>query len=420
MSQLTKTALKTYLALIIINLLIIMAFLQLGWTYQEKMKPRFPPHTFQHLIKLTNKLQSTSQLQWPDILRSQRISPLKITLSEKPYYKKNAVLKLNPGVIIDLIRSHRKLEMSVFISENAWLNINLLSPYPSQTRFIVFLAVLLLILFLFINYWAIRSLNQPIKTIIQSLNDNKIQDNWSPIPITGNADQQAILKKINALQSKLSKSLTNRTKVVAAISHDLRTPLTRLKLRTEYLADNEHYEKIIQDINEMESMIRETLDYFRDIHDEEEPQRFDIVAMLNSLKEDAIEMNKNVSFKTNDKKIICTGAVNLLKRAFSNVINNALYYGQSAYIELELTSNSMVEIKITDRGPGLSEHDLDNVFSAFYRGEESRSRTTGGSGLGLTIAKEIIQMHQGTITLSNLKEGGLKVTIQLPIQVFMT
>jgi signal transduction histidine kinase len=202
--------------------------------------------------------------------------------------------------------------------------------------------------------------------------------------------------------------------VVTAISHDLRTPLTRLKLRTEYLTNDINYEKMIHDINEMEAMIRETLDYFRDIHTEEKLQRFDLVAMLNSLQEDALELHEKVTFKTELKKLVYTGAVNLLKRAFSNIINNAVSYGGTATIELTATSNT-IEISISDTGPGLSQTDLEEVFTPFYRGENSRSRTTGGTGLGLTIAKEIIQMHQGSIILVNPVEGGLKVVINLPI-----
>lgn len=414
MIQLTKTAKKTYVGLIVSNILLIILFSQLILYYYDNIKPVMPPRAVQYLINLTDRLQKTPQSVWPAILQSQNIPWLKITLSEKPLYKHNAVLKLHPSIVIDLIKAHQKLEMSVFIAKEAWLNIKVLSPYSNQTTLIITLAVILLLIFFFINYWAVRTLNQPVQTLIQSLNDNKLQENWLPIPLTGNADQKAILKRINELQNKVSKLLSNRTKVVAAISHDLRTPLTRLKLRAEYLTNDHNYEKIMSDINEMEFMIRETLDYFRDIHDEESPQRFDLVALLSSLQEDALELKANVVFKTELEKQVYSGAVNLLKRAFNNIINNAIYYGGSAIILLTRSSNT-IEITISDHGPGLSTEEMEKVFTPFYRGESSRSRTTGGTGLGLTIAREIIQMHQGTISLSNPPEGGLKVTISLPI-----
>ena len=274
--------------------------------------------------------------------------------------------------------------------------------------FLILLGALLLL-----NYWAVKTLNQPIQTLIQSLSYNKHQETWLPIPITGNPDQKAIFKKINELQEKVNKLLANRTYVVTAISHDLRTPLTRLKLRAEYLIDNPHYSKIMADINEMEFMISETLDYFRDINKEEKPQRFDLVALLSSLNDDAQELNYPVNFSSDCSKLIYYGSVNLLKRAFSNLINNAIHYGVQATIHLQHQAQQ-IEITITDQGPGLSTTDLERVFLPFYRGENSRSRSTGGTGLGLTIAQEIIQMHQGTIELSNLLEGGLKVTVTLP------
>ncbi|VEB32465.1 sensor histidine kinase [Legionella cherrii] len=203
--------------------------------------------------------------------------------------------------------------------------------------------------------------------------------------------------------------------MVTAISHDLRTPLTRLKLRAEYLVDDPNYNKIMADINEMELMIRETLDYFRDVNVEEKPQLFDLVALLSSLKDDAVEMNYDVRFISECSKLVYYGTVNLLKRAFNNLINNAVHYGYKAVIHLNCLQNKL-EITITDQGPGLPEADLEHVFLPFYRGENSRSRSTGGTGLGLTIAREIIQMHQGDITLTNNLQGGLKVIITLPLR----
>lgn len=415
MMQLTRTAQNTLIGLVLGNLLVILSLFQLMQYYYDHRKPIIPPHAIQSLTSLVKKLQSSTPNDWTMILEKQSTPWSKITLSDKPLYANNALLKLNAATVFDLIKSHQKLEMSVFVNDNAWLNIKMLPLFSNRSHLILTLSIILLIAFFFINYWAVKTLNQPIQTVIQSLNDNKIQEDWSPIPLTGNADQKTILKKINELQSKVNKLLSNRTQVVTAISHDLRTPLTRLKLRTEYLTDNDNYEKMLADINEMEVMIRETLDYFYDIHREEQFQRFDLVALLNSIQEDVLELHERVVFKTDLNKLVYTGAVNLLKRAFNNIINNAIYYGGSATIQLTADPNH-VEITITDSGPGLSKTDMEEVFTPFYRGEYSRSRATGGTGLGLTIAKEIIQMHQGYITLTNPVDGGLKVTINLPIK----
>lgn len=414
MSQLTKTAKKTLTGLMLGNLLIIFALMQLGQYYYENIRSPLPPKAARTLIHLVTLLQKNPQSRWPKILENESKFWAEITLSSKPLYNKNALLTLKAPVLFNLIKQHKKLEFSVFIRENSWLNIRVISSFPKETNSVISLFLILLGALLFINYWAVRILNQPIHTLIQSLNYSQHQENWLPIPVTGNQDQKMIFKEINELQEKVNKLLANRTQVVTAISHDLRTPLTRLKLRAEYLVNDPNYRKIMADINEMELMISETLDYFRNINIEEKPQRFDLVALLSSLKDDAIEMNYEVSFNSDIPKLVYYGSVNLLKRAFSNVINNAVHYGYKASIHLHSLQNQ-IEISIIDRGPGLSETDLEQVFLPFYRGEGSRSRSTGGTGLGLTIAKEIIQMHQGDIVLSNNLQGGLKVVMTLPL-----
>ncbi|STY30632.1 sensor histidine kinase [Legionella wadsworthii] len=413
MSQLTRTAKKTLVGLIIGNLLILFSLMQLGKYYYENIHAPLPPKAVRSLTHLVVLLQQNPQSMWPLILRNQRISWSKISLSAKPLYDKNALLTLKAPILFNLIKENKKLEFSVFLKENNWLNVKVISFFPKPANSIVSLFLILIGALLFINYWAVRTLNQPIHTLIQSLHYSEHQENWLPIPITGNQDQKTIFKKINDLQEKVSKLLANRTRVVTAISHDLRTPLTRLKLRAEYLEDDPNYNKIMADINEMELMIRETLDYFRDVNIEEKPQLFDLVALLSSLKDDAMELNYDVSLTSENPKFVYYGTVNLLKRAFNNLINNAIHYGYKAMIHLNCHQNK-VEVTITDQGPGLPEADLEQVFLPFYRGENSRSRSTGGTGLGLTIAREIIQMHQGDITLINNHQGGLKVIVSLP------
>ena len=383
MSKLTETAKKTYLGLVIGNLLIISAIMLLGqYFYYVNIRPIVPANTVHALTKFVRFLKEKPESNWPKVLHKRTIPWSKLTLSETPTYQDNALLNVQPQIIFNLLKQDKKLQISVFIKEGAWLNISMLPPLPSQMGIWLTVTSLFLILLsalLLINYWAIKTLNQPIQTLIQSLKYSEDQASWLPIPLTGNSDQKLIFEKINALQEKVNKLLDNRTRVVTAISHDLRTPLTRLKLRAEYLVDNPNFDKIMQDINEMETMIRETLDYFTDVHSEEKMQRFDLVAMLGSLGEDAIDLNFEVTFASDIDKLIYSGHVNQLKRAFSNLINNAVYYGKHAAIHLRQIKGH-IEIAIDDSGPGLDSSDLERVFTPFYRGENSRSRGTGGSG----------------------------------------
>ncbi|CEG59881.1 sensor histidine kinase [Legionella micdadei] len=420
MSKLTSSAKKTYAMLITGNILVLLAsIILMQYFIFIALRPAIPPNTVPAIIKLVHRLQSKPESNWPRILQKQKIPWSKMTLSETPLYQDNALLNLQPPIVFDLLKQHKQLQLSVFIKEKAWLNFSLIPPQHNHMSLRIALAVALLgLLFMFflINYWAVKNLNQPIQTLIQSLKYNESQENWLPIPVTGNSDQRMLFTQINALQMKMSKLLQNRTQVVTAISHDLRTPLTRLKLRMEYLSENEHFEKMMRDINDMEMMIRETLDYFKEAHDEEKKQRFDLVAMLQSLCEDTADLKFDVLFESNANKLIFFGSLNLLKRAFSNLINNAVYYGKHAQVTLDKKANH-VEISIEDKGTGLKDNEIERVFLPFYRGETSRSRETGGAGLGLTIAKEIIQLHQGKITLSNRVEGGLKVLVILPLDM---
>jgi len=418
MMQLTSTAKTTYIRLMIGNFMIIFSVYLLSHFFgYMNAKPLISPAIVHSTVKWVRVIKEKTPSTWPGLLSKKSIPWTKMTLSDTPLYQNNALLNLQPMIIFDLLKQHHKLQVSVFMKEGVWLNITMLPPAPNQLGVWlteIALILLLLAMVLVINYWAVNTLNLPIQMLIQSLTYSRDHDQWLPIPVTGNPDQKLIFKKINELQEKVHQLLQNRMRIIAAISHDLRTPLTRLKLRTEYLEDSPHYDKIINDINEMEHMIRDTLDYFRDVNQEEAPQRFDLISLLNSLCEDASDLNQNVQLNTSIEKLVMVGHVNLLKRALSNVINNAVVYGHQATIYCEQGAEH-VEISIQDQGAGLDPAELEHVLMPFYRTDFSRSRQTGGTGLGLTIAKDIVEKHQGTIRLMNRPEGGLQVLITLPI-----
>ncbi|MFA5960869.1 MAG: HAMP domain-containing sensor histidine kinase [Tatlockia sp.] len=418
MSKLTPSAKKNFAWLLAGNLFILIACIILvQYFFFTALKPNFPTGMVHSLIKTVHQLKTQPESRWPQLLHK-RMQGSTLTLSHNPLYQDNALLNLRSPLIYDWLQQNNPVQFSVFIKEKAWLNFNY-SP-PQSNRLSVFSALIscimtFLLALLFINYWVVKNLNQPIQTILQSLKYSESQDHWLPIPLTGNTDQIQLFQQINALQAKTSNLLQTRTHVVTAISHDLRTPLTRLKLRLEYQTDNPHCEKMRQDIHDMEMMIQETLDYFKEAHHEETMQRFDLVAMLQSLCEDAADLQFNVQFNSNTDKLIYFGALNLLKRAFCNVINNAIHYGNQARVTLEQSAQS-IDITVDDNGLGLPETELEKAFLPFYRAETSRSRETGGTGLGLTIAKEIIKHHKGAITLTNRLEGGLRVAVRFPMK----
>ncbi len=196
--------------------------------------------------------------------------------------------------------------------------------------------------------------------------------------------------------------------MLAAISHDLRTPITRLKLRAEFIEDDEQRLKILADLEEMEAMISSTLAFARDDSALEARVSVDLVGLLIDLCDQF-----GVSFDGPDELEMSLGA-NGVKRAFAKLIENACKYGGSGRVCLQV-EDDMVVVTIDDDGPGIPAAELENVFAPFYRVESSRNRETGGTGLGLAVARSALRGNGGDVTLANRQGGGLTVTATLPL-----
>ena len=198
------------------------------------------------------------------------------------------------------------------------------------------------------------------------------------------------------------------------MSHDLKTPVNRLRLRAELLDDTELKKKISQDLEEMETMVHATLEFMRGGESAEKAQPVDVTALLGSLQADAEELGGQVEVRGGTANPY-VGRPQALKRSLGNLIDNALKYGRRATILVEDDKERLV-IRVQDQGPGIPEAELEHVFEPFYRIESSRSRDTGGTGLGLSIARNIAQLHGGVLTLRNMKQGGLEAALALPRQ----
>lgn len=233
------------------------------------------------------------------------------------------------------------------------------------------------------------------------------------IPVKGPAEVRELATAFNDLQDRIGQLIEARTTALAAVSHDLRTPLTRLKLRVEDVDRPELVKAMTTDISELEQMIGDTLAYLGG-QDAAEPVRtFDLGAVLGSLVDDAADLGHKVVLES-AKHIIVRGRRIGLKRALSNLLDNAIKHGAGARLSL-VTEASQAVVRIDDDGPGIPKDELTRVFDPFVRLEPSRNRETGGVGLGLTIAKANIETDGGTLELSNSPDGGLRVTVRLPL-----
>jgi signal transduction histidine kinase len=278
-------------------------------------------------------------------------------------------------------------------------------------RLLLSLAVLLAAV-IAVTLFAVRWVTRPLKTLAEAAQSLGEDINRPPIDESGPLEVSRAARAFNAMQQKLARFISERTRTFTAMSHDLKTPITRLRLRAEMLEDAELRAKFVKDLQEMEAMVSAALDFMRGVDQHEPPQPIDIMALLESLQEDAREVGGDVSIEGAAQSSFL-GHAQTLKRCLGNLIDNAVNYGQRAAIVIADTPQELT-IVVRDAGPGIAEEELERVFEPFYRLEASRNRATGGSGLGLTIARNIARAHGGELVLRNRPEGGLEAVLTLP------
>ncbi len=215
------------------------------------------------------------------------------------------------------------------------------------------------------------------------------------------------------MKERINRQISERTQMLAGVSHDLRTPLTRMKLQLAMLPKNEDNKEFVEDISEMEKMLDGYLAFVSG--EGGEPNTFvDMNEMILSILNKFRNSKTMIRYSTNDQVSAIQGREQALKRAITNIISNAFYYGKTVAVSLESNSKKM-EITVEDDGPGIPPDKREDVFKAFYRIEGSRNKETGGVGLGLSIAKDVITSHGGTIELGDSSMGGLRVLISIPL-----
>ena len=278
-------------------------------------------------------------------------------------------------------------------------------------RVLLTLAILLAAVLL-LSYVAVRWVTRPLNVLATAADELGRDINRPPLPESGPLEVSRAAHAFNTMQASLVRFIDERTRLLTAMSHDLKTPITRMRLRTELLENDSLREKFEKDLLEMESMVTQTLEFMRGVARREPEQLVDVMALLESLQADNEAMGRSVAIEGRTTRPF-SAVPQLLKRCFSNLIDNATVYGQHAEIRVD-EGPSELTIRIRDHGPGIPDHELERVFEPFFRLEGSRSRETGGTGLGLGIARNIARAHGGEIRLRNLENGGLEATLTLP------
>jgi signal transduction histidine kinase len=232
-----------------------------------------------------------------------------------------------------------------------------------------------------------------------------------PLEEKGARELRRATRAFNTMQERLRRYLDSRTRVLAAMSHDLRTTLTRLRLRAESIDNDELRSRFAADLDEMSQMVQGALGLFRDLNDDEPLDAVDLDALLETLRLEFKEMDADVVVHGHTRGPLSAKPL-ALKRCLTNLLHNAIKYGTRAAVFV--SDGDEVVIRIRDEGPGIPAASLEQVFEPFFRIEASRSRDTGGAGLGLSIARDIAQAHGGSVVLTNLAGGGLEAALTLP------
>jgi signal transduction histidine kinase len=308
------------------------------------------------------------------------------------------------------------LQVAIPLPDGRWLSFvtGLPGNGPSFSRQFLLSMGLMAIIILAVSVWVVRRVTAPLASLAAAAERLGSDLNAPPMPESGTVETRKASHSFNTMQARLRALIENRTRMLAAISHDLRTPLTLLRLRAENVENAPEREKMLASIAEMESMLSATLQFARDEAKAEPRRRTDVTALLASAVDDMADAGLPVSMDPAEP-LICECQPAALKRAVANLLDNAVKYGKRARASIQSTAGA-IEITIDDEGPGIPEDELARVFQPFYRVEGSRNRDTGGMGLGLAIALSAVQAHGGELALSNRPEGGLRACVRLPCQ----
>ena len=324
------------------------------------------------------------------------------------------------GLRILADHNRHRLNIAMRIPDGDWLNLTVsvepLRPWHSPRFLAAFL--LMTVTAAGLTVWAVRRLTAPVRTLAAAAEALGRDVNAAPLPEGGPSEVATAAAAFNTMAARIRRFVQDRTELLTAIGHDLRTPITRLKLRAEFVEDDEQRGKMLADLEELEAMVSATLAFGRDARTTEPVASLDLAELLRTVLDETGDTRPDAATRLayeGPPHLTVQGRPLALKRAFANLVSNAVSYGGSARITLNPPAGRMVVIEVEDDGPGIPPGELERVFEPFHRGEPSRNRETGGVGLGLPIARNIMRAHGGDVALSNRPMSGVKATVTLPV-----
>lgn len=308
--------------------------------------------------------------------------------------------------------------VQVNLSDGAWLQAEIhegqagmsMTPLAALRDYLLRIYLLRATAIVLLAWLAVRLVMQPLKRLADAAEQLGNNIHSQPLATDGPLEVRKASLAFNAMQQRLIDNIAERTRFIAAVSHDLRSPITRLRLRAELAVAPAQRERFCKDLDEMDALIDATLHLVQDSDVQEQPQLVDIDSLLTSLRVDFSEIGAEV--RVDGHAAPLPGYAQSLRRCLYNLIENAIRYGQVAMVEVRDTRDAL-RIAVRDQGPGIPQDQLAKVLEPFYRLEPSRNAGTGGFGLGLNIAQTVARAHHGELRLRNLPERGLEVLLLL-------
>lgn len=314
----------------------------------------------------------------------------------------------------DTVSMHpERYQVHFTLHDGAPLTLEVMPMGVQIAQWLPFMLSLQLLLLLACTWVAVRLATRPLTQLAQAAESMTPTADGPRLSEAGPTEVAQAAIAFNTMQQRIARHLKERLHILASISHDLQTPITRMRLRAEALEEGEERSKILRDLHEMEHLVREGVAYARSAHGgAETPVRMNVAAFLESLVFDYQDVGKPVRLaeSVDGAAIVRQQA---LRRVLGNLIDNAIKYGGAAEVGARRNQDGTLCIAVSDRGPGIPADELEQVLQPFYRLEASRNRDTGGAGLGLAIAAQLTRAIGGSLTLAQREGGGLIATVNL-------
>ena len=340
-------------------------------------------------------------------------------ISDEVPVPERARARMNPEQserISERLRRFQTLKLSVQLPDGSWLNGRMVTPRPNPWLPLRLAGSTLLIYFLLLGAIVLIALRlgRPLRDLTAAAKSFEGRGEAPQVTPRGPADVRRAILAFNAMSARVGAMLDEKDRMLGAIGHDMRTPLASLRIRAENMEPAAEREKMIATIEEMAAMLEETLALARAGRATEPVRPVDLHALADAVVEELLALGQKVEMAAGERHVLAVQP-NLLRRALRNLIENGVRHGGGATVAVRARDGA-IAIEVSDNGPGIPEAELGNVQEPFVRLEGSRNRETGGSGLGLTLARSAAQAHGGSLELANRPEGGLVARILLPVR----